>query len=734
MGRGGIWLHAVSVGEALSAARLTAELKKTLPETPVVISTGTATGQALAVERAPADGFFYAPLDVPWAVRSGLAALQPRLLIVLETEIWPCLFREAKRFGASLLIANARMSDRSWPRYRRFRGLFRPTLECADMILAQSAEDGARFCAAGAPPERVEIAGNLKYDFEPAPSAAPPEIVDFLNRLGASPIVLAGSTREGEEAPVATAFRQATAGRSKALLIVAPRHPQRFAEAERALGEAGLTVVRRSRLGDSALPSAPAALLIDSLGELASLYPLADAVFVGGSLNGWGGHNVLEPALAGRPVVVGPTMQNFRDIASRLLEAGGLLEVRSAAELAPALKRLLEDPDEAKQVGERARRAAEAERGAAARIADVARQLWLAGSPQRPPPWPQRLALAPLAAAWGVGVHSRAWAYRRRLLKPQRLARPAICIGSLSAGGSGKTPLVLWLAERLLQRGRRPAVLSRGYRRRSRQPLAFLPEDSWTAAEVGDEPALLLGRLRAAGLGVPLGVAADRAAAARLVLERAEIDVFILDDGYQRLSLERDVNLLLVDVSRPTGEPLLPLGLARETEPAASRADGIVFTRAVPGCCYDHRKRRLRRWNPAAPVWLSRFETDHWLEPESGAVEPVATLVGRRVLAFCGIGAPEAFRRSLQQSGVEIAGFMAFPDHHRYGLDDLRRVRAAFDRAGADFTVTTEKDLVNLPPREQEELSGLRALIGSVAVDRQEELLDWLEERLERRR
>ncbi|MCB1021914.1 MAG: 3-deoxy-D-manno-octulosonic acid transferase, partial [Acidobacteria bacterium] len=374
-GPGAIWVHAVSVGEALLAVPLVRRLRERFPGRAIVFSTSTPTGQDIAQEKLTSycDQIFYAPFDFPWAVRATMRAVKPALLLVLETEIWPNLFREAKRHGTSVLLANGRISDRSEPRYRSLRRFFAPTLAQCDAVLTQSAQDAERFVAAGAPADAVRAAGNLKYDFEPGAAEPPGAVAELLTRLEPSPVILAGSTREGEEAMVARAFAELAQKHPRALLMVAPRHPQRFDEAYETLCASGLPVVRRSALGEP--PALPAILLLDSLGELSSLYASASVVFVGGSLNGWGGHNVLEPALFEKPVVVGPAMQNFRAVADRLLAADALVQIDDAAGLAPALGALLYDPQRAAQMGARGRAVAEAERGATGRVVEQAAQL-----------------------------------------------------------------------------------------------------------------------------------------------------------------------------------------------------------------------------------------------------------------------------------------------------------------------------------------------------------------------
>ncbi len=296
-----IWLHAVSVGEVLSAVPLLRRLRERFPASPLYVSASTAAGRKLAGQKLAglADAVFAAPLEFPWCVARAFRALRPRLLIVFETEIWPNYFLQAERFGAEALLLNGRMSDRSAPRYARLRRFFGPVLRRAGAILTQSETDRQRFLAAGAPPERTRVGGNVKYDFDPPEAGVAADLQAFFHNAAPDPVVVAGSTREGEEALLAQAFRAAAAVHRRALFVVAPRHPQRFDEAATAFD--GLPLVRRSKLDAAAPLDLPAVLLLDTLGELAGLYSFADVVFMGGSLNGWGGHNVLEPALAKRP-------------------------------------------------------------------------------------------------------------------------------------------------------------------------------------------------------------------------------------------------------------------------------------------------------------------------------------------------------------------------------------------------------------------------------------------------
>ena len=677
------------------------------------------------------DGLFYAPHDFPWAVRSTLRALKPRLVIVMETEIWPNLFRESRRFGAGLIIANGRISDRSAPRYAARASLFGPGLKCCDWILAQSKQDAERFISAGADPRAVSVAGNLKYDFTPPSSGPPREVSEFLERVDAWPVIVAGSTREEEEEPIAKAFAELGKDRPRATLIVAPRHPGRFDEAADALERSGLPFVRRSELSDDAQLDLPGALLLDSLGELASVYAFADIVFVGGSLNGWGGHNVLEPALSDKPVVTGPDTQNFRAIVERLRADGGLVEIASADEFAAVCRRLLDDPAQAEAIAERGRAAAEAERGAAERIAQAAAVSWREAAPTNPASSLKRVILTPASWLWKRGDR-----INRTRAKPNRLPRPVVSIGNLSVGGAGKTPTALWMLRQLALRGRRPALLTRGYRRRSVDKIIIAgPNDPLGPGSLGDEPAEIFRRLRSDGLAIPIGVGADRHAVGLKLLERfADVDVFVLDDGFQHYRLERDFDLVLVDVIQPPDlDALLPLGRLRESPAALNRADALLLMRAEADLEYESLRRRLD--SSDKPFYRGRRSP---IEAVDGATEETFALQAIQdvsAFVFCAIGNPANFLESLETLGVRIVGSETFRDHHRYTHEDWWRIAKLARESKAEILLTTDKDLssldANVPAPTRTGGPPLRTLRIELHVDRGDELLRQIEEAID---
>ncbi len=388
---GCIWLHAVSVGEVMAGIPLGRALKQKFPNRPLVVSTTTATGQKLARERFDfADGVFYFPFDWTWIVRRTFRAIRPVCIVILETELWPNFLREASRAKVPVIFANGRISERSYRRHQsglKFFGVFlrefyKRVLACADLFLMQSEEDAARLRAMGAPADRVIVTGNMKYD-SPLPVATPLEgwLSDVVTRQNRRPLIVAGSVMANEEALVLIAFGVLQGEKRNALLVLAPRKPERFDAAARHIEESQRGFVRRSQLGSALNDGNPitdrvSVFLLDSIGELAGLYRLADAVFVGGSLVPAGGHNLLEPAGFGKPPLFGPSMENFQEIANKFLAQGAGRQVESPEDLGVAWIELVGNSEKREQMGQLARKIVEENRGATERtIQYIARVL-----------------------------------------------------------------------------------------------------------------------------------------------------------------------------------------------------------------------------------------------------------------------------------------------------------------------------------------------------------------------
>lgn len=364
------WVHAVSVGEVMAAVPLVRALRARWPETEVVISTVTATGARVARARLPeAAAAFAFPLDLTGATRRALERVRPRCFIALETELWPNLLRTLATADIPAVLANGRISDRSYGRYRRVRFLFRRVLGHVALFAMQSAEDARRIISLGARPERVVVTGNLKMEAPPGAEGGEGRWRRLLH-LGAERVWVAGSTHRGEESQVLDAFQALRSDGGDLALILAPRHPERVEEVEALVRTRGLRVVRRSRI--DADPAGDV-ILLDTVGELGAIYAVADVIFVGGSLVPVGGHNVIEPALHAKPVVFGPHMSNFREAAALLLGAGAGIQVLDGGELALALRALLGSEATRRERGLAAWSAVRAHQGACERtVAAVA--------------------------------------------------------------------------------------------------------------------------------------------------------------------------------------------------------------------------------------------------------------------------------------------------------------------------------------------------------------------------
>jgi len=364
-----IWVHAVSVGEVLAARPIISELRRRYPTLKLFLSTTTLSGQQLARRNvADVDAVFYLPFDWTFTVRRTLKMVNPRLFVMVETEIWPNLLRECRRRGIKTALVNGRISHRSFPRYRLARPFFRRVLADVDRFCVQGEESARRLVELGAEPSRITVTGSLKFESlhaTPIPGRGPARVLRFFRLSPNRPVLVAGSTMKGEEEFVVRAFNRfrSTPAGSNALLVIAPRHPERFVEAERICRQEGLSTIRRSELAIDAEPRADAVVL-DTIGELAQLYQVATAVFVGGSLVPSGGHNILEPALFGKPIVFGPHMENFSEIAEAFVTNGAAVQLRGDREIDDVVLSLMNDPVRRARLGAAARALVEANRGA----------------------------------------------------------------------------------------------------------------------------------------------------------------------------------------------------------------------------------------------------------------------------------------------------------------------------------------------------------------------------------
>jgi 3-deoxy-D-manno-octulosonic-acid transferase len=350
-----IWVHAVSVGETIAVAPLIRAMRERFPDRKIVISNVTETGRSIALKIPEADLCLYFPFDFTFAAKSLLTKINPAVILIVETEIWPNFLRVSRLLGIPSIMVNGRISDRSFPRYMRFRWFFRSVLTDFSRFCMQTREDARRIAAMGAPADRIDVTRNLKYDIPV--SRVTPERKAESRRAYAIPdsvsVFTAGSTHQGEEEQVIAAYRRLCTGNSSAFMVLVPRHPERASQVAELLAREGISFTLRSQLASRSVDfRAGEVLLVDSVGELMRLYAASDLVFVGGSLVPTGGHNILEPASLRIPVLFGPHMSNFRESAALLLASGGGVEVANGEELARVIEDLLKDDTRRSVMGE----------------------------------------------------------------------------------------------------------------------------------------------------------------------------------------------------------------------------------------------------------------------------------------------------------------------------------------------------------------------------------------------
>lgn len=704
-----IWVHAVSLGEVVAAAPLVRELSVRHPGFRIVISTVTETGREAVEQRlAGVAEHCYAPLDFPWAVSRAINRLNPSAFLFIETELWPNLLRTLSRRNIPSILINGRLSSRSFRRYSWLRAFMKQILEGVPLCLMQSWRDVQRIVALGARPERVLRTGNIKFD-QPVPvlGRGAGDLTREVLGLGEKEeLIVAGSTHPGEEQELLACYGMLRREHESLVLLLAPRHVERAAEVERVVRQSGFVPVRRSLLPGRKEPVTdprPRVLILDTRGELLGIYRHAVVAYVGGTLVPVGGHNLLEPALWGKPVLFGPHTDHCEELAELLIQAEGGRRVRDGEDLASAIRGLLRDRGALTRMGQAAEAVVSDNQGAVGRCLEhIDRLLPPSGTnpphitrPGQAPRWP----LLALAIPYGLLVRARLALYGRGLLPRHRLPRRVISVGNLTLGGTGKTPMVIAIVTWLQAQGQRVGVLSRGYRRRSRAAFVLVSDGSRMLVgpeEAGDEPYLIASRCP----GAVVAVGSNRFRLGRWVLERFPLTCLVLDDGFQHLALHRDVDLLLVDASRPDGlGALFPAGGLREPLSGAARASALIVTRADSGTRLQGILDPIRAaaGRNIEPV-LARFTAEGLCDPLAISLEPLSEGQGRSALAFSGIGNPASFRRMVESLGIRVLDELVFSDHHAYTRADMEVIRSRAKGCRADLVVTTEKDVVKIRP------------------------------------
>jgi len=733
-----IWVHACSVGEVNAVRPVIKRLRQELPDSLIMLSTITPTGQKQARRFCPeVDGFFYFPFDLLPCVWAAFEVIRPEICILTEKELWPNFLAFGQARKIPVVVVNGALSDHTAKRARWVAPFLGWLVRLVSCFSVQSELDRDRLLALAVNPEKILVDGNTKFDQPQAPPEATANLAEILGWRASEDWLVAGSTHSGEEEIVAEAFSLLRKKFPEARLILAPRHPERAPAAAAVLQKRGLPWICRSELEGlrekhSVLLAAPV-IILDTIGELILTYRLARGVFIGGSFNARiGGHNPLEALVEGRPVCFGPHMRNFRDIANLLLREGLAVSVHNASELAFTWQKALEEKAESEAFSRRAQAVLEKNRGASERAAQRVLAQWREAKAARenppassPAPAPANLAgerqaksrayllqvIAGEKAGLGAaltkaGLQILSWLYGwvlganlslydLRLLKKTQLPCPVVSVGNLTLGGTGKTLATQAICQWLIARGIRPAILSRGYGGKGGggrlvydgERLLLGPKQS------GDEPFLLAASLPEARVLV----GKDRRDSARQALELG-IQVILLDDGLQYWKIEKDCEIVLVDAMNPfSNGRLFPRGLLRETPAALARANAIWITHADMVSAEERERLRgdLQDYAPLTPLFYTAHKAVCLRDFFTGERIGLWTLSGKKVLAFSGIGNPAAFELLLQKLGAEVTS-ARFPDHHDYQAADLQ---ALLESTPGNITqiITTAKDAVRLP-------------------------------------
>lgn len=730
--KGCIWIHAVSVGEAVAASAIIKEIKKLNKEEKILVSTVTETGQRMARKIIPeADAFIYFPLDFPWLGKKALQIFRPKLFAMVETELWPNFLRESKKAGVINIMINGRISNKSLRRYRYldtfFAGIFQDMLSKVTLFSMQSQIDQEHILALGAEKSKVLLTGNTKFDQSYGELAAEEKaslLADF--GLQGHPIWVVGSTHKGEEEAILATFQKIKELYPQYRLILAPRHLDRIGEIEGLCKKYSFSPVRRTFL-----PQEKAIvqdiIILDTIGELGKVYGLAEIVYVGGSLVPTGGHNLLEPAAQGKPVFFGPHMDNFKETTELVLQHRAGIQVKDQDALQAEILHYLAMPEKLRVMGKNAEQMVEENKGASLRNAQIILE-YLKKSPkttQKTSPWEDYLldivsgrrqgmreklvllALSFLSILYQIGIASRLWFYQIGLKKSYKLPCSVISIGNITVGGTGKTPTTQMLAKLLQKEGLKPAILNRGYRSSKKGEMAVVSDGKkiyLSPQDAGDEAYMLASSLPE----VPVLIGKNRVATGQYAYEKFAVDVLILDDGYQYWKLKRDLNVLLVDVTNPfSNNKVLPRGLLREPLQNLSRAHVFLLSKANYMEEKEKEKVRsvLREKNKAAPIWEidyrpSYLRSFHGTDTSSD----FNLLQGKKILAFSGISNPYFFECMLEHCGISEMANLRFPDHYNYTLADMQEISKLFANKKLDLIVTTEKDAVSIPKEWQADL------------------------------
>ncbi len=751
IGRHCIWIHGASVGEIVATSPLVKEIKKIMPERKVLVSAFTVGGYNMARQIIPeADAIIYFPLDLPWVAESVVRRVHPGIFMPVETELWPNFLRAIRNRNIPVMMVNGRISEKSVKNYRYLFSIWRDMLRTVSRFCMQSSIDADYIAHLGADPGKIFVTGNTKFDQTYA-EVTPEDLANYKKELGLRegdfPVIVAGSTHPSEEEAVLTAFTELRKKYPRARLIIAPRKPARVDEIRRLDAKFGYETGYRSVMKDmqGERPACPV-LLIDTIGELGRIYAVGDIVFIGGSLMHHGGHNVLEPAAHAKPILVGPSMENFKDSYSLLSKVGACRMVQDTEGLAAAFREIAGDDVLRQKMGAASIQVIHENRGAAIKTMHYLTELLeeasvpkafsqvypintrnfndagggglkhggaiiqyifhMAHSPERP--WYAFLLLGFLRAlSWlyGFGARASLWMYQHHFLPTKQLDCCVISIGNITVGGTGKTPTTQRVAQMIQKMGYRVVILNRGYRSHWDKPLGVVSDGKkiyMTSYEAGDEAYLMAKTMP----GIPVVIGKSRYVTGSYAVKKLDAEVIIMDDGYQHWQLARNLDIVLVDTLNLFGNGcLLPRGILREPLSHLDRADMFLFTKCDQSSQLTRTTlvENVRCFNKRAPIVesihhaMNFVEIADWYKGIQVNAIDLKELQGKKVMIFSAIGNPSSFEQNISGSGLEILEAVRYPDHHDYGMLEMQYIGERAEELQADAMITTGKDAVKIP-------------------------------------
>ena len=717
---------------------------------PVSRNAATHTAKQADGTSASADAIIYFPLDLAWVAESVVRRVHPGIFMPVETELWPNFLRALRERNIPVMMVNGRISERSVKTYQYLFGIWHDMLRTVSRFCMQSSIDANYITHLGADPQKIFVTGNTKFDQTYA-EVTQEDLATYKLELGlgedAFPVILAGSTHAPEEKYVLTAFSELNKRYPKARLIMALRFNNRIEEIKRLCDKFGYKAGLRSKLKNMSGPRPEyPVILIDTIGELGRIYSVGDIVFIGGSLMSHGGHNVLEPAAHAKPIVVGPSMQNFKDSYSLLSKAGALRTVQDPAGLTKAFLEIAGNDALRKQMGEASLQVIRENRGAALNTMHYLKDLLekaavpraftkeypvntrnfndagggglkhgaaviqyifhMAHSPERP--WYAFILLGflrGLSYLYGFGARVNLWMYEAGLLPRRKLDCCVISIGNITVGGTGKTPTAQRVAEMIKNLGYRVVILNRGYRSHWDKPLGVVSDGKkiyMTSYEAGDE-AYLMAKMMS---GIPVVIGKNRDVTGSYAVEELHAEVIIMDDGYQHWQLKRDLDIVLVDTLNLFGNGnLLPRGILREPLSHLNRAGLFLFTKSDQSSQLTRTSlaENIRQYNTKAPIVESIHhakefvEIADWYKGIQQNALPLKELKGKQVMVFSAIGNPSSFEQNVSGCGLEIVEAIRYPDHHDYGMLEMQYIGERASELKADALITTGKDAVKIP-------------------------------------